>query len=116
MSAVVFGIKNCDTVKKALKWLKEHKVDFQFEDLKTTPLAASTIEHWVKDLGVDTLINKRGTTWRKLPDDDKGELTLPRTVHLLQTHPTLIKRPLVVLDGKIMVGFNEATWQEFFGV
>ncbi|MCH8501989.1 MAG: Spx/MgsR family RNA polymerase-binding regulatory protein [Aliidiomarina sp.] len=116
MSAVVFGIKNCDTVKKSLKWLKEHNVDFQFEDLKSAPLAASTIEHWVKTLGADTLINKRGTTWRKLPDDDKGELTLPRTVHLIQSHPTLIKRPLVVLDGNIMVGFDEGSWQEFFGV
>ncbi|MCH8492071.1 MAG: Spx/MgsR family RNA polymerase-binding regulatory protein [Idiomarina sp.] len=116
MSIIVFGIKNCDTVKKALRWLKEHKVDFQFEDLKAIQLPASTIEHWVNEVGVDTLINKRGTTWRKLPEDDKGELTLPRTVHLIQAHPTLLKRPVVVAAGAITVGFDEAVWQERFGV
>lgn len=114
MSIVVFGIKNCDTVRKALKWLKEHNVDYQFEDLKTVQLAASTIEHWVNTVGADVLINKRGTTWRKLPDDDKGELTLPRTIHLIQSNPTLLKRPVVVSSGDVTVGFNEGEWQERF--
>ncbi len=115
MSLVVFGIKNCDTVRKSLKWLKEHDVDYQFADLKTEQLAGSTIEHWVNAVGIDVLVNKRGTTWRQLPDDDKGELTLPRTIHLIQSHPTLLKRPVVVKGSEVTVGFNEAEWQERFG-
>ncbi|RUO22223.1 arsenate reductase [Aliidiomarina iranensis] len=115
MSIVVFGIKNCDTVRKARKWLKEHDVNYQFEDLKTTPLAGSTIEHWLNQVGADILVNKRGTTWRQLPDDDKGELTLPRTIHLIQSNPTLLKRPIVVKGSEITVGFNEGEWQERFG-
>lgn len=115
MSITVFGIKNCDTVKKALKWLKAHNVDFQFEDLKTTQLPASTIEHWLNEVGADTLINKRGTTWRQLPEEDKGSLTLPRTVHLIQGQPTLLKRPVVIANGAVSVGFDEASWQERFG-
>ncbi|RUO35188.1 arsenate reductase [Aliidiomarina sanyensis] len=114
MSAVMFGIKNCDTVKKARKWLDAQGVDYEFIDLKAAPLAASTLEHWIQAVGTDTLINKRGTTWRKLPDEDKGELTLPRTIHLLQSHPTIIKRPVLVKEGDILVGFNEAIWQGFF--
>jgi len=116
MSASVFGIKNCDTVKKALKWLNEHNVDYQFEDLKKISLAGATIESWLEQLGPDELINKRSRTWKELPDDDKGELTVARTIHLVQSHPTLIKRPLVVSNGKITNGFNETTWQEFFNV
>ncbi|WP_194755455.1 Spx/MgsR family RNA polymerase-binding regulatory protein [Aliidiomarina indica] len=116
MSTVVFGITNCDTVRKARKWLKEHQIDYEFSNLKSAPLPAATIEHWINALGAEQLINKRGTTWRNLPDDDKGELTLPRTIHLIQRHPTLLKRPLVVREGELLVGFDEATWQGFFRV
>ncbi|WP_113906103.1 arsenate reductase [Aliidiomarina celeris] len=110
----LFGIKNCDTVKKARKWLTEHKIEHEFVDLRESPIAAVTLEHWLSEVGKDKLLNTRSTTWRNLPEDDKGDLTLPRTVHLLQAHPTLIKRPVLVHNNSIHVGFKDAEYQEIF--
>lgn len=110
----LFGIKNCDTVKKARRWLTNNNVAHEFVDVREAPLPAATLEHWLNSVGRDTLLNTRSTTWRNLPDQDKGDLTLPRTIHLLQAHPTLIKRPVMVRDGQIHVGFKEADYQEIF--
>ncbi|CUS49226.1 MAG: ArsC family protein [Idiomarinaceae bacterium HL-53] len=110
----LFGIPNCDTVKKARKWLESKAVDFTFHDYRQTPVPATTLEAWLDQVGVETLLNTRSTTWRNLPDADKQELTPARTIHLLQSNPTLIKRPVLVHERGIEVGFKEARYAELF--
>lgn len=114
MSTQMFGIKNCDTVKKARKWLDDQGIDYEFIDLKVAPLANDTLEHWIQTLGTDTVINKRGTTWRKLPDELKGPLSLAETIQLMQANRSVIKRPVLVHQTQLLVGFNPDIWQDVF--
>lgn len=110
----LYGIKNCDTVRKAQAWLKQAEVSYHFHDVRDTPLSAATLEHWLHQVGEASLLNTRSTTWRQLPDADKGERTLARTLALLQEHPTLMKRPLVVHPNGIEIGFKESRYAELF--
>ncbi|HLV48403.1 MAG TPA: arsenate reductase [Aliidiomarina sp.] len=110
----LFGIKNCDTVKKARRWLDNANVNYEFQDVRDSPLTADTLQEWLGQVGETTLLNTRSTTWRNLPEHDKGERTLPRTIELLQEHPTLIKRPVLVHNQGIEVGFKDARYAEIF--
>ena len=101
----IYGLKNCDTCRTARKWLTAKDVPHEFFDLREMPLDAETIRHWLAQVGLDTLLNKRGTTWRKLDDSDKELLDKTKAVQLMLTHPALIKRPVFCRDGKISVGF-----------
>lgn len=110
----LFGIKNCDSVRKARRWLDNANIHYDFYDLREEPVPATTLELWLQQVGETTLLNTRSTTWRNLPDADKGERTLPRTIQLLQAHPTLIKRPVLVHSNGIEIGFNDARYAELF--
>ncbi|MCC5856333.1 MAG: arsenate reductase [Idiomarina sp.] len=110
----VFGIKNCDTVKKALRWLEKHQIEHHFHDFRVEPVPASTLEQWLNIVGKERLVNTRSTTWRNLPEEDKGELTPARTIHLLQANPTLMKRPVLVHANGIDVGFSESAYAALF--
>lgn len=112
---IVFGIKNCDTVKKARRWLEANGVDYQFHDFRQEGLDKSTIEGWLQSVDWETLLNKRGTTWRKLDDPRKDSLDQSIAVELMLAHPTLIKRPVVETDTGCTVGFKEADFAERFG-
>ena len=101
----IYGLKNCDTCRAARKWLTAKGVPHEFFDLRETPLDAETIRHWLAQINLDTLLNKRGTTWRKLDDGDKELLDETKAVQLMLAHPALIKRPVFCHDGKISVGF-----------
>ncbi|MCH8531487.1 MAG: arsenate reductase [Saccharospirillum sp.] len=108
----IYGIKNCDTIKKTLNWFKQQAVPFDFVDYKKSPPPESLIQAWLSD-GVDweTLINKRGTTWRKLPEPDRADLNPERAVALMVANPSLIKRPVVTHKGQILVGYNETAFE-----
>jgi Spx/MgsR family transcriptional regulator len=101
----IYGLKNCDTCRAARKWLIAKGVSHEFFDLRDTPLDAETIRHWLAEAGLDTLLNKRGTTWRKLNNGDKEALNEAKAVQLMIAHPALIKRPVFCRDGAISLGF-----------
>jgi len=100
----VYGLKNCDTCRTARKWLTAKNVAHEFFDVRDISLDAETISHWIAQVGVDVLLNKRGTTWRKLDDADKEFLDESKAVQLMATHPALIKRPVFVKDGAVSIG------------
>lgn len=104
---IVYGIKNCDTCRKALKWLKEEGMDPQFHDFRKDGLDQNTIRTWLTEIGPVLLINKRGTTYRNLTDGQKAELEKDDPSGLLTEMPTLIKRPIIDFKGSYTVGFSE---------
>ena len=107
MSVTIFGIKNCDTMKKARAWLDKHGVEYTFHDYKTAGIERSDLERWAKKVGWEPLLNRAGTTFKKLPDQDKNGITSNKAIALMLKQPSMIKRP--VLDaggGKLLVGFN----------
>lgn len=110
----LYGIANCDTVRKARKWLSSHDVDYQFHDFHKDGLTAKQINTWVKTIGWETLLNRRGQTWRKLADTDKADLTEARAMKLMQAKPTLIKRPVLEVNNQVYVGFTAADYQQLF--
>jgi len=106
----LFGIANCDTVKKARKWLSEQNIDHTFHDFKTAGIPAE-LSDWMTQLGWESLLKKTGTTWRNLPDTDKQDLDAIKALTLMQTHYNLIKRPLLVANNQvILAGFKEVDW------
>ena len=102
----VYGIKNCDTVKKALKWLEAEGVAHQFHDYRKDGLDRQRLAGWVRELGWEVLLSRRGTTWRKLPDEVRGPLDEAAAIALMLEHPALIKRPLFDLGTQRRVGFT----------
>jgi len=104
----IYGIKNCDTVRKALKWMTEQGIEHQFHDFRKQPLAVAQIENWIDVVGRDKLINTRGTTYRKLDDPSKAALDGASAATLLAETPTLMKRPIFEGEADIFVGFTDA--------
>ncbi|PRF72957.1 arsenate reductase [Burkholderia multivorans] len=115
-TVVVYGIPNCNTVKKARVWLDEHGVAFEFHDFKKAGVSAPLIEDWLKDVPLDTLVNKRGTTWRELDDAMKAAAdTQAGAVALMIHKPSVIKRPVLVVDGRVKsVGFAADQYAALF--
>lgn len=107
----LYGIKTCDTVRKAKRWLDSHEVDYEFVDFKGTPPEIAQTTHWLNSVGSDTLINRRSTTWRQLDDSQKALTQTAELAALLVQQPTLIKRPLLELDGEFTVGFAAEKYQ-----
>ena len=105
----VYGIANCDTVKKARKWLDQEQIAFTFVDFKKNPPTESQIDQWVAAAGIDTVLNKRGTTWRKLDDQQKAIKDTQQLIALMCEHPSMIKRPIFEFNGHIVVGFSADT-------
>ena len=110
MAIHLYGIPNCDTVKKARKWLEAHELEYAFHDFKKEGVDPANLKDWIADKGVDTVLNRRGTTFRKLPEADKADIDEAKAFTLLQEHTSMIKRPVVVHSGGILVGFKEEEW------
>ncbi len=110
----VFGIRNCDTIKKARRWLDGHGVEYRFHDVRTDGLSRVQLESWEQELGWENLLNRRGTTWRKLPDSVRDGIDRRLAVKLMLEQPAMIRRPLLDLDNTLYLGFSEATWNELF--
>ena len=112
----LFGIPNCDTVRKARKWLEGHSIAHEFVDLREDTPAADQIATWLEALGADRLINRRSTTYKQLNEAQRAALLGDEAVTLLREHPTLIKRPVLAVDGRLSVGFSEQEYAELFHV
>ncbi|WP_417439527.1 arsenate reductase [Idiomarina abyssalis] len=108
----VYGIKNCDTVKKSLKWLDKNEVDYEFIDVRQQPLQKETVNAWLQQLPAESLLNKRSTSWRNLSDEQKALEDTTKVAELIAEQPTLFKRPLVQSGQAIHSGFNEKLWSE----
>lgn len=109
MAVTVYGIPNCDTVKKARKWLDAQGIDHAFHDFRKDGLDKAKLAHWLDNVPVDILLNRRGTSWRKLSDADKANDDVAHLTTLMLDNPTLIKRPVCEKDGIVTVGFNAET-------
>jgi arsenate reductase len=112
MSVTIYGIKNCDTMKKARAWLDNAGHAYDFHDYKTAGIDRARLEGWAEKVGWETLLNRSGTTFRKLPDADKAGLTEQKAFALMLAQPSMIKRPVLELpDGKLLVGFRPADYE-----
>ena len=105
----VYGIKNCDTVKKALKYLSSNDVAYEFIDYRVNPISKNEFQNMIKEVGLEVLINKRSTTYRMLTDSEKDNINY----ELISKCPTLITRPVLIKGDKIMVGFSEQKYSDF---
>ncbi len=111
MPITIYGIKNCDTMKKARTWLDKKRVAYDFHDYKTDGIERARLEGWTKKAGWETLFNRAGTTFRKLPDKDKDGITEKKAIALMLAQPSMIKRPVLELSsGKLLVGFSPETY------
>jgi arsenate reductase len=106
MAITIYGIKNCDTMKKARAWLDSHGIGYAFHDYKTAGIERAKLEAWAKKAGWETLLNRAGTTFRKLPEPDKENLTEKKALALMLAQPAMIKRPVLEQGGKLLVGFK----------
>jgi Spx/MgsR family transcriptional regulator len=111
MTVTIYGIKNCDTMKKARSWLEERGVAYAFHDYKATGIDRARLEGWVKEVGWETLLNRAGTTFRKLPDAAREDLTEQKAIALMLDQPSMIKRPVLEGTGKLLVGFKPEIYQ-----
>jgi arsenate reductase len=107
MRITIYGIRNCDTMKKARAWLEAHGVDYDFHDYKTAGIDRATLEKWVKVVGWEVLLNRAGTTFRKLPDDAKQDIDEQKAIRLMLEQPSIIKRPVLEQGRTLLVGFTE---------
>jgi arsenate reductase len=106
----IYGIKNCDTMKKARTWLDKHGVAYAFHDYKAEGIADDTLRQWAREVGWETLLNRAGTTFRKLPEADKTALGEKKAIALMVSQPSMIKRPVLDVGGKLIVGFDPAKY------
>ena len=110
----IYGIKSCDTMKKAMNWLTEHEYAYTFHDYKKAGIDEDTLRAWLAKVGHETLINRRGTTWRKLADEDKADIDNDKAVRLMMENTSLIKRPVLEDGDKVLLGFNADSYAAFF--
>ena len=106
MQARIYGIKNCDTMKKARLWLEEHGVDYAFHDYKVSGIDRDHLERWCGEAGWQTVLNRAGTTFKKLPDEAKLDLDQEKAIALMLAQPSMIKRPVLEAGGKLLIGFK----------
>ncbi len=108
----VYGIKNCDTVKKARAWLDGHGIDYEFVDFKKTPPSMGQVARWCDALGVNVVLNRRGTTWKKLSFiEPAGADSAQGAIPIMVAYPSAIKRPVIETGSECLIGFDEAIYQ-----
>lgn len=107
----LYGIKNCDTVKKARDWLTQQGIDYQFNDFRADGISPELVESWIHQLGLDLLVNKRSTTWKELDEQIKASFGEATAINVIMAHPTLIKRPVLDTGSRLLVGFKAADYQ-----
>jgi arsenate reductase len=114
-AVTIYGIKNCDTMKKARAWLDKHGVAYAFHDYKAEGIDRAHLEAWARAVGWETLLNRAGTTFRKLPDKDKAAITEKKAIALMLDQASMIKRPVLDVGGKLIVGFKPETYEKVLG-
>jgi len=114
MTVTIYGIKNCDTMKKARKWLADHAIEAEFHDYKASGIDRAHLERWCGEAGWETVLNRAGTTFRKLDDAEKQDLDQDKAIALMLAQPSMIKRPVVEKDSRVIVGFKPERYEQFF--
>lgn len=112
---ILYGIKNCDTMKKARAWLDQHGVTYEFHDYKVAGIERARLERWSKEVGWEALLNRAGTTFRKLPESDKQGLSASKAIALMLQQPSMIKRPVLEFNGRLLVGFKPESYGSELG-
>jgi arsenate reductase len=107
----LFGIANCDTVKKAQRWLEQHAIDYRFHDFRRDGLDSTVMQKWLKQVDWSDLLNQRSRTWRELDADQKQNLSKDKALQLMLDHPTLIKRPVIINKNVVIIGFHPDEYQ-----
>ena len=111
---VMYGIPNCDTIKKARNWLKTQDVEYRFHDYKKQGVNEQQLREWLSHFGWEQLINKRGTTWRKLDDTTKDNMDNEAALTVMLNNPSIIKRPILLANNKALIGFDADSYQQVF--
>lgn len=112
---ILYGISNCDSSRKARKWLNDHAIDHRFHDYRTDGLDAALIERLEAAAGWEVLLNRRSTSWRRLSESERSNLSRDKAMRLMLDHPTLIKRPLLASESEVLVGFSDAQYRSAVG-
>ncbi|SMF66740.1 arsenate reductase [Allosphingosinicella indica] len=115
MTATLYGIKNCDTVKKARAWLDAKSVDYAFHDYKIAGIDAARLSSWVDEFGWEKVLNRAGTTFRKLPEAERADLDADKAIALMLAQPSMIKRPMLDLGDRRLLGFKPGEYAQAFG-
>ncbi|QRM53957.1 ArsC family reductase [Sinorhizobium sp. BG8] len=116
MTVTIYGIKNCDTMKKARIWLDSHGIGYAFHDYKAAGIDGDSLRRWSDALGWESVLNRQGTTFRALPDSDKENLDASKAIALMIGQPSMIKRPILDLDGRYFAGFKPDAYAQAFGL
>jgi len=111
----LYGIRNCDTMKKAWTWLDQHGVAYAFHDYKKQGIDRAHLEAWIAQVGWERLLNRAGTTFKKLPDADRQDVDESKAIALMLAQPSMIKRPVLEADGRLLVGFRPDDYEAMFG-
>ncbi|MDK1376888.1 MULTISPECIES: ArsC family reductase [unclassified Sinorhizobium] len=115
MAVTIYGIKNCDTMKKARSWLEGRGIAYKFHDYKQEGIDRALLQRWCDEFGWETVLNRAGTTFRNLPGADKQDITANKAIELMLKQPSMIKRPVLDADGKLMIGFKPELYEARFG-
>lgn len=115
MTKTLYGIRNCDTMKKAWTWLDDHGVAYAFHDYKKQGIDRARLEGWVRQVGWETLLNRAGATFKKLPDGDRQGLDEAKAIELMLAQPSMIKRPVLETEDGLLVGFKPETYSARLG-
>ncbi len=114
MAVTLYGIKNCDTIRKARRWLTDQGIEFSFHDFRSDGLNQNQLSQWVDELGWEVLLNKRSATWRKLPPNMKANIDRKKAINMMLEQPAIIKRPLLELEEKRIIGFSDEIYSSIF--
>jgi len=112
--AKLYGIANCDTIKKARNWLNSRQIAFEFHDYRKQGLDITLLQSMESELGWESMVNRRGTTWRALPDSIKDSIDRDSALQVMLENPAIIKRPILARDNRLFIGFNDQQYQEIF--
>ena len=115
MTTTLYGIPNCDTMKKARKWLADNGIEYAFHDFKKLGLEANKLQQWIDAVGWETLLNRRGMMWRKLDDQSRANIDAASATRVMLETPSIIKRPVLEHDGEVQVGFKPEDYAQRFG-
>lgn len=108
---IMYGIPNCDTMKKARRWLEANGIEYDFHDYKKLGVPEKNLKHWIKQTGWEAVLNKRGTTWRKLDDELKNNIDEAAAIQVMLNNPSIIKRPVLESGKLLLIGFNEEQYK-----
>jgi arsenate reductase (glutaredoxin) len=115
MNVTIYGIKNCDTMKKARAWLADHSIEAEFHDYKASGIDRAHLERWCAEAGWETVLNRAGTTFRKLDEASKQDLDAEKAIALMLEQPSMIKRPVLDANGRILIGFKPDLYERVLG-